>query len=191
MSSGGSKMTRNLVRGNSSSVQDVQDPIVAGSAGPQRRKSTQDINKDRLAKMIEKKKKSKARMKNLEKGYFQLEGQASQVTMDLKETREKYIEVLIGQKSHTDSILELQKLVASGGEKMSALKEEHAQEIHALKAKHAQELLERDRKFNALKAKHAQELLERDRKFNALKEEHEVCAPWGAEVEMCLGTPEI
>nr|XP_034899028.1 uncharacterized protein LOC118037224 isoform X2 [Populus alba] len=180
MSSGGSKMTRNLVRGNSSSVQDVQDPIVAGSAGPQRRKSTQDINKDRLAKMIEKKKKSKARMKNLEKGYFQLEGQASQVTMDLKETREKYIEVLIGQKSHTDSILELQKLVASGGEKMSALK-----------AKHAQELLERDRKFNALKAKHAQELLERDRKFNALKEEHEVCAPWGAEVEMCLGTPEI
>ncbi|KAL3568546.1 hypothetical protein D5086_031197, partial [Populus alba] len=79
------------------------------SAGPQRRKSTQDINKDRLAKMIEKKKKFKARMKNLEKGYFQLEGQASQVTMDLKETREKYIEVLIGQKSHTDSILELQK----------------------------------------------------------------------------------
>jgi hypothetical protein len=37
---------------------------------------------------------------------------------------------------------------------MSALKEEHAQEIHALKAKHAQELLERDRKFNALKEEH-------------------------------------
>ncbi|KAJ6941959.1 hypothetical protein NC652_007900 [Populus alba x Populus x berolinensis] len=183
MSSGGSKMTRNLVRGDSSSVQDVQDPIVAGSAGPQRRKSTQDINKDRLAKMIEKKKKFKARMKNLEKSNFHLEGQAFQLRMALKETKKKYIKMLIGQKSHNDSVLELEKVIASGGEKMSALI-----------AKHAQELLERDRKFDALKAKYAQELLERDRKFNALKEEHElhmrVCAPWGAEVEMCLGTPE-
>ena len=49
-------------------------------------------------------------MKNLEKGYFHLEGQACQLRKDLKETKKKYIKVLIGQKSQNDSILELQKV---------------------------------------------------------------------------------
>jgi hypothetical protein len=54
----------------------------------------------------------------------------------------------------------LQKLIASGEEKMTALKEEHAQEIHALNQKHKQEMLECNTEMNAI--------LEQNREMKAI-----------------------
>ncbi|KAG6738110.1 hypothetical protein POTOM_059669 [Populus tomentosa] len=126
------------------------------------KKSKSEIDRDYRERKKVEDEKLKAKTEELEKSNSHLEGQAFQLRMDLKETREEMketreenINLKIVQKSQSESIRELGKveLIASG-EKINALKEEHAQEIHALKAKHAQELLERDRKFNALSEEH-------------------------------------
>ncbi|KAL3565828.1 hypothetical protein D5086_033874 [Populus alba] len=136
------------------------------------KKSKQDIDRDHRAKKKEETNDLKKENGILQESNWRLLGKTDQMMMELRERGEEVISLRIMQDRQNNSIRELEELTASGEEKMSALKEEHAQEIHALKAKHAQELLERDRKFNAL------------------KEEHElhmrVCAPWGIDVEYLL-----
>ncbi|KAJ6859602.1 hypothetical protein NC652_041781 [Populus alba x Populus x berolinensis] len=171
-------MAGNLVKEDSSSVQDLQDPSITSSGHKRRRgsvqpsssragkKSKQDIDRDHQTNDLKKENGI------LQESNWSLLGKTDQMMMELRERGEEVISLRIMQDRQNNSIRELEELTASGEEKMSALKEEHAQEIHALKAKHAQELLERDRKFNAL------------------KEEHElhmrVCAPWGIDVEYLL-----
>lgn len=94
----------------------------------------------------------------LQESYWRFLGQIDQINMELRERGEEIISLRIKQDRHDNSLRELEELTASGEEKMSALKEEHAQEIHALKAKHAQELLERDRELNALKEEHERQM---------------------------------
>ncbi|XP_011018684.1 PREDICTED: uncharacterized protein LOC105121649 isoform X2 [Populus euphratica] len=158
-------MAGNLGKEEPSSVQDLQDPSIsthaytfkhAGSGHKRRRgsvqpsssragkKSKRDIDRDHREKKKEEVEKLKAKAEELVKSNIHLEGQAFQLRMDLKETREENINLKIVQKSQSDSILELGKT-----------------------------MLERDRVLNALKEEHAQEMLERDRELNALKEEHE------------------
>nr|XP_034889359.1 uncharacterized protein LOC118029559 isoform X1 [Populus alba] len=186
-------MAGNLGKEDPSSVQDFQDPSItahvytfkhAGSGHKRRRgsvqpsssragkKSKQDIDRDHRAKKKEETNDLKKENGILQESNWRLLGKTDQMMMELRERGEEVISLRIMQDRQNNSIRELEELTASGEEKMSALKEEHAQEIHALKAKHAQELLERDRKFNAL------------------KEEHElhmrVCAPWGIDVEYLL-----
>nr|TKS16478.1 hypothetical protein D5086_0000023050 [Populus alba] len=177
-------MAGNLGKEDPSSVQDFQDPSITGSGHKRRRgsvqpsssragkKSKQDIDRDHRAKKKEETNDLKKENGILQESNWRLLGKTDQMMMELRERGEEVISLRIMQDRQNNSIRELEELTASGEEKMSALKEEHAQEIHALKAKHAQELLERDRKFNAL------------------KEEHElhmrVCAPWGIDVEYLL-----
>ncbi|KAI5581841.1 hypothetical protein BDE02_07G044400 [Populus trichocarpa] len=145
-------MARNLGKENSSSVRDLQDPSITGSGHKQRRGSVQpssskatkktkkDINSDYLKRKKNKAKKLKAKRKTLERSNSHLEGQAYQLRKDQKEVREENIKLMIGQKSQSDSMLELEKNLIAVGEKINALKEEHAHEIHALKEEHAQEI---------------------------------------------------
>jgi DNA helicase IV len=55
-------------------------------------------------------KKLKAKRKKLEKSNSHLEGQAYQLRKDQKEAREENIKLMIGQKSQSDSMLELEKV---------------------------------------------------------------------------------
>ncbi|KAI9377782.1 hypothetical protein POPTR_019G120050v4 [Populus trichocarpa] len=136
-------MAGNLVKEDSSSVQDLQDPRITCS-GHKRKKSTPEINKDYRERKKEEVEKLKAETEELKKSKFHLDGQAFQLRMDLKETREENINLKIVEKSQSDSILEI-------GKKLIALGEHHPKEIRALKEEHAQKMLERDRELNALK----------------------------------------
>ncbi|XP_024447094.1 uncharacterized protein LOC18108640 isoform X1 [Populus trichocarpa] len=146
-------MAGNLVKEDSSSVQDLQDPRITSAhaytfkhagSGHKRKKSTPEINKDYRERKKEEVEKLKAETEELKKSKFHLDGQAFQLRMDLKETREENINLKIVEKSQSDSILEI-------GKKLIALGEHHPKEIRALKEEHAQKMLERDRELNALK----------------------------------------
>ncbi|XP_073262980.1 uncharacterized protein [Populus alba] len=180
-------MEGNLGKEDSNSAKDPQEKNAhvytfkhAGSGHKRRRgsvqpsssragkKSKSEIDKDYRERKKVKIDNLKAEMEELKKSNSHLEGQVFELRKflektdeNLKETREENFNLKSVQKSQSDSILELEKLTASGEEKMSALKAEHAQELQ-----------------------------ERDRKFNALKEEHErqmgVCGPWGIDVEYLL-----
>ncbi|KAH8480016.1 hypothetical protein H0E87_030291 [Populus deltoides] len=112
----------------------------AGS-GHKRKKSTPEINKDYRERKKEEVEKLKAETEELKKSKFHLDGQAFQLRMDLKETREENINLKIVEKSQSDSILEI-------GKKLIALGEHHQKEIQALKEEHAQEMLERNRDWH-------------------------------------------
>ncbi|KAG6738107.1 hypothetical protein POTOM_059666 [Populus tomentosa] len=129
-------MAGNLVKEDSSSVQDLQDPRITCS-GHKRKKSTPEINKDYRERKKEEVEKLKAETEELKKSKFHLDGQAFQLRMDLEETREENINLKIVEKSQS---------------------EHHQQEIQALKEEHAQEMLERDRELNALKEEHERQM---------------------------------
>ena len=63
-----------------------------------------------LSNLQNKAKKLKAKRKKLEKSNSHLEGQAYQLRKDQKEAREENIKLMIGQKSQSDSMLELEKV---------------------------------------------------------------------------------
>nr|XP_034889358.1 uncharacterized protein LOC118029557 isoform X4 [Populus alba] len=171
-------MEGNLGKEDSNSAKDPQEKNGSGhkrrrgsvqpSSSRAGKKSKSEIDKDYRERKKAEIDNLKAEMEELKKSNSHLEGQVFELRKflektdeNLKETREENFNLKSVQKSQSDSILELEKLTASGEEKMSALKAEHAQELQ-----------------------------ERDRKFNALKEEHErqmgVCGPWGIDVEYLL-----
>ncbi|XP_011018682.1 PREDICTED: uncharacterized protein LOC105121648 [Populus euphratica] len=149
-------MAGNLGKENSSSVQDLQDPCITGCGRKRPRGSVQasssragkktkpEIDRDYRERKKEEVKNLKAEMEELKESKFHLDGQAFQLRMDLKETREENTNLKIVQKSQSDSILELEK-------NLIALGEHYQKEIRALKEEHAQKMLERDRELNALK----------------------------------------
>ncbi|KAJ6855921.1 hypothetical protein NC651_040518 [Populus alba x Populus x berolinensis] len=106
-------------------------------SGHKRKKSTPEINRDYRERKKEEVERLKAEMEELKKSKFHLEGQAFQLRMDLKETREENINLKIVEKSQS---------------------EHHQKEIQALKEEHAQEMLERDRELNALKEEHERQM---------------------------------
>ncbi|XP_011047508.1 PREDICTED: uncharacterized protein LOC105141834 [Populus euphratica] len=118
----------------------------AGS-GHKGKKSTPEINKDHRERKKEEVEKLKAETEELKKSKFHLDGQAFQLRMDLKETREENINLKIVEKSQSDSILEMGKKLIALGEEIQASKEEHAQEM-----------LERDRELTALKEEHERQM---------------------------------
>ncbi|KAG6739001.1 hypothetical protein POTOM_058636 [Populus tomentosa] len=76
-------------------------------------KSSAETSKYQREKKKEEVKQLKAEIEELEKSNSHLEGQAFQLRMDLKETREENINLKIVQKSQSDSIRELGKVVFS------------------------------------------------------------------------------
>ncbi|XP_061944543.1 uncharacterized protein LOC133668605 isoform X2 [Populus nigra] len=152
ISSGGSKMAGNLGKEDPSSVQDVQDPSITGSGHKRPRGSVQpsssragkktkrEIDRDyRERKKEEDEKlkaeieKLKAEIEKLKASNFHLEGQTFQLRMDQKDTKEEMKKISeenfnlkIVQKSQSGSILELGKKLIASGEKIHALKEQHA-----------------------------------------------------------------
>ncbi|PNS91658.1 hypothetical protein POPTR_019G120200v4 [Populus trichocarpa] len=151
-------MAGNLGKEDSSSVQDLQDPSItahaytfkhAGSGHKRRRGSVQpssstagkkpkpEIDRDYRERKKKEVEKLKAETEELKKSKSHLDGQAFELRRDLKETREENTKLKIELERQSDSIHKLEKKLIASGEKIHALKEQHAQEILVLKAEHA------------------------------------------------------
>ncbi|KAG6738111.1 hypothetical protein POTOM_059670 [Populus tomentosa] len=164
-------MEGNLGKEDSNSAKDLQEKKGSGhkrrgSAQPSPsgvKKTKKEIDRDhrekRKGEMIELKKGNKI----LQESNWRFLGQMDQMKMELRERGEEIISLRIKLDRHDNSLRELEeKLIASGEEKMTALKDEHAQEIHAINQKHEQEMLERNTQINAI--------LEQNREMKAMLE---------------------
>ncbi|KAG6738108.1 hypothetical protein POTOM_059667 [Populus tomentosa] len=131
-------MAGNLVKEDSSSVQDLQDPSITCSGHKRRRgsvqpsssragkKSKQDIDRDHRAKKKEETNDLKKENGILQESNWRLLGKTDQMMMELRERGEEVISLRIMQDRQNNSIRELE-------EKLIALGKQHQQEIQALK----------------------------------------------------------
>ncbi|KAJ6855925.1 hypothetical protein NC651_040522 [Populus alba x Populus x berolinensis] len=153
-----------------------------GSAQPSPsgvKKTKEEIDRDyrekRKGEMNELKKENKI----LQESKWRFLGQMDQMKMEVRERGEEIISLRIKLDRHDNSLRELEeKLTASGEEKMTALKEEHAQEKLELNT-HMNEILEQNTEMKAMLerknvecAQYAQEKLELNTRMNAILEQH-------------------
>ncbi|KAJ6855926.1 hypothetical protein NC651_040522 [Populus alba x Populus x berolinensis] len=181
-------MEGNLGKEDSNSTKDRQEKNGSGhkrrrgSAQPSPsgvKKTKEEIDRDyrekRKGEMNELKKENKI----LQESKWRFLGQMDQMKMEVRERGEEIISLRIKLDRHDNSLRELEeKLTASGEEKMTALKEEHAQEKLELNT-HMNEILEQNTEMKAMLerknvecAQYAQEKLELNTRMNAILEQH-------------------
>lgn len=181
-------MEGNLGKEDSNSTKDRQKKNGSGhkrrrgSAQPSPsgvKKTKKEIDRDyrekRKGEMNELKKENKI----LQESKWRFLGQMDQMKMELRERGEEIISLRIKLDRHDNSLRELEeKLTASGEEKMTALKEEHAQEKLELNT-HMNAILEQNTEMKAMLerknvecAQYAQEKLELNTRMNAILEQH-------------------
>ncbi|KAH8480025.1 hypothetical protein H0E87_030300 [Populus deltoides] len=137
-------MAGNLVKEDSSSVQDLQDPRITCSGHKRRRGSVQpsssragkkpkpEIDKDYRERKKKEVEKLKAETEELKESKFRLEGQASTLEKQLKESREENTKLKIELERQSDSIHKLEKTMLERDGELNALKEEKARQTRQM-----------------------------------------------------------